>query len=85
MTLNEYIEACGEVMTWPADCCKGQDIYRADQWPEETRAELLRLHTLYVIAYDVKPAEWALQYFWDHLPADDEKKLIVLDNVGILA
>ena len=79
MTLNEYIEACGKVMTWPADCCKGQDIYRADQ------VDLLRLHTVYVMAYDVEPAEWALQYFWEHLPADYEKKLVVMDNVGILA
>ncbi|MCI0338826.1 MAG: hypothetical protein L0226_14720 [Acidobacteria bacterium] len=83
MTLDEYKQACNEVLTGlPLELCAGQDIFTPGDWPEADRLRLLRLYTLHTIAADV-PYEESEQYFdfWWSLPVREDLKQAVLMNM----
>ena len=81
-SLEEFISRCDDIMNGDAALCMGWDIYRPEEWTEGERETLVRLHTLYTIACDIREpgCQWALEYFWEVLPADYRLKLAVLER-----
>jgi len=86
MTLDEYKQACTEVLTGlPLELCAGQDIFTPGNWPEADRLTLLRLHTLYEMAsiHETAGDDEPMLYFdyWWELPVDEQLKQAVLMNM----
>jgi len=85
MTLDEYKQACTEVLTGlPLELCAGQDVFKPGEWMEEDRLTLLRLYTLREMAaiHETAGDDEPMPFFdyWLALPPADELKWIVVDN-----